>query len=237
MSELKVTMLNQDECENLFKLWGLTSAICYATPEKYANGVGKSCLSTKHFSGSRHRYIVLKFENISRACADQMARHSVGTAVNMQSGRYVNLADFTYHTPTPILKNEKAKAIYDGIMETIEKGYVDICAALEEDGLKGESVYECARGIAPMNHHTKLVMAYTPEALINFLNKRLCVCSQEEIRKVAREIKKIVGEAIPELKPYLVPICQAQLWCPESPKRTCGAFKQRDELISLLKNL
>lgn len=234
MNEIKITLLNEDECKNFFKLWGLTSAVCYATPDEYATGVGKSCLSTKHFSGGRHRYIVLKFENISRACADQMARHSVGTAINMQSGRYVNLANFTYHTPTPIKNNIKAKGIYENLMNTIEKAYVEICEALEEDGLRGEKVYECARGIAPMNHHTKLVMGFTVEALTNFLNKRLCVCSQEEIQQVARMVKKIVGNELPELKPLLVPICQAQLWCPESPKRTCGAFMQKSEVEKIL---
>lgn len=167
-------------------------------------------------------------------CADQMARHSVGTAINMQSGRYVNLANFTYHTPTPIKNNIKAKGIYENLMNTIEKAYVEICEALEEDGLRGEKVYECARGIAPMNHHTKLVMGFTVEALTNFLNKRLCVCSQEEIQQVARMVKKIVGNELPELKPLLVPICQAQLWCPESPKRTCGAFMQKSEVEKIL---
>lgn len=225
-----VTIVNKDELKNFFKYYGETAAVCYNTDPKYAIGVGKSCLQTEHFSGSRHRYIVIKFENISRACADQISRHSTGTALNMKSFRYVPLHNFNYHTPPLILKNSKAKEIYDKHMKATQIAYSEICEALESDGYKGEKVYECARGVAPMNAYTSMVMGFTPEALINFLNKRLCVCSQYEIQQVAKKVREIVLSEIPELSDKLVAICQRQLWCPESPKRSCGAYPQKDEL-------
>ena len=154
----------------------------------------------------------------------------------MQSGRYVKLGeDFSYHTPTPILRNPKAKEIYDNHMKLVSENYKAICEALEEDGLKGESVYECARGVSPMSYHVKLVMSFNLEALINLMHKRLCTCAQEEIRKVAREMKKQVIELVPELEEHLVAVCQSQLYCPESPKRTCGLYPQKSELKEVLK--
>ena len=238
MSELKVEILNKEELKDFFKMYGMAAAVCYNTPEKFAVGVGKSCLKTKHMSPSRSRYITFRFEGISRACADQMARTAIGVSISMQSGRYVKLGeDFSYHTPAPILKNEKAKKIYDEHMKLVSKNYQAICEALEEDGLKGEQVYECARGISPLNFHTKLVMSFTVEALQNFMNKRLCVCAQEEIRKVALAMKKEVIKYIPELESELVSVCVSKMYCPESPKRSCQAYPQKEELQNALKLL
>lgn len=164
-------------------------------------------------------------------CADQMVRHCIGTSVNMQSGRYVNLENFNYHTPNAIKRNEKALRLYEEHMYQTQLTYKEICKELEKDGLKGEKVYECARGIAPMNHHTKLTMSFTIEALINFMNKRLCVCSQQEIRQVALKMKEQVLLVIPDLQNYLVPICEANLWCPEAKNRSCHAFPQKSEVM------
>lgn len=234
MSDIKIELLNKEEASNFFKMWGLTSAVCYATDDKYAVGVGKSCMKTKHYSGGRHRYLVFRFEGISRACADQMARHSIGVCLNMRSGRYVNIADFDYHTPSLIKRNAKAKKIYDDHMKATREAYKGICEALEEDGYKGEKVNECARGVAPMAHHTKMVMGFNLEALTNFMHKRLCVCSQEEIQKVARQLKKAVVEVLPELEDELVAVCEAYLYCPESAKRSCGRYPQKSELALAL---
>lgn len=232
---IKVKVLNKEECVNLFKFWGEFSCVCYATPKKFAKKVGQSCMKTKHYSGSRSRHIIFEFEGISRACADQMVRHSIGTAMNMQSGRYVDLKDFEYHVPNKILKNEKALKIYKKHMEQTKKNYKEICSILEADGFKGESVYECARGIAPMNHCTKLTMSFTIEALINFMNKRLCVCSQEEIQKIAKLMKTETLKLLPELKDHLVPSCAFNGWCPESPRRSCGAYPQKEVVLELVK--
>ena len=231
---IKVNILNKEECVNLFKFWGEFSCVCYATPKKFAKKVGQSCLETKHYSGSRSRHIIFEFEGISRACADQMVRHSIGTAKNMQSGRYVDLKDFEYHVPSKILKNEKALEIYKKHMEQTKENYKEICSILEADGFKGESVYECARGIAPMNHCVKLTMSFTVEALINFMNKRLCVCSQEEIQKVAKLMKAETLKLLPELNGKLVPACEASGYCPESAKRTCGRYPQKEVTIALM---
>ena len=231
---MKVEIINKEELKDLFKIWGEFSCVCYATPKKFAKRVGQSCLETKHYSGSRSRHIIFQFEGVSRACADQMVRHSVGTAMNMQSGRYVDLKEFEYHIPSKISRNEKALEIYKKHMEQTKENYKAICEILEEDGLKGEQVFECARGIAPMNHCTKLTMSFTIEALMNFMNKRLCVCSQEEVQKVARLMKKEIIEVLPELESKLVAACDALGYCPESKRRSCGKYPQKEVVVALM---
>ena len=164
-----------------------------------------------------------------------MARHSVGTAVNMQSFRYVKMEDFTYYTPSLIEKYPEAKAIYEDTMEVIKHNYNEIVGILNEKGIKGEKANQSARGILPMNTNTKLIMAFTLEALINFMEKRLCVRAEEHIRKLAKLMRDEVVAIIPELEDKLVPACESKLWCPEG-KMCCGKYPTKDQLKEILNN-
>lgn len=233
---MKVEIINKEESLELFKYWGLAAAKCYATPKKFAERIGKNCLQTGHFSGSRGRYIMFDISGVPRALVDQLVRHEQGVFKNVESGRYVNFEDFTYYIP-PILKKEQnavAHKIYVEHMENTKSVYRRIVAILNDNGTHGEKAYEAARGVMPMNYDTGLVIGFTVEALINLMNKRLCVCSQDHIRKLAVEMRKQVVELIPELEPHLVATCEANGWCPESAKRTCGKYPQKDVVMKLV---
>ena len=232
---MKVTIINKEQVEQLLDIFGETACICYDTPTKFKNGVAKTVLSTGHFSGSRGQYIYFKIEDVPRSLADQMARHSVGTAVNMQSFRYVKMEDFAYYTPTIIEKIPEAKMIYENTMEVIKHDYAEIVRILNEHGIKGEKANQSARGILPMNTNTKLIMAFTLEALMNFMEKRLCVRAEEHIRKLAKLMRDEVITIIPELEDKLVPACEAKLWCPEG-KMCCGKYPTKDQLKEILNN-
>lgn len=232
---MKVEILNKNEAIKLFEDWGIAACMCYDTPDKYAERVGKSCLSTKHFSGSRGNYIKFKITGVPRALVDQLVRHEQGVFKNVESGRYVNFSDFSYYTPNIVNQDAVLSKLYHEHMANTKTTYGAMVVRLEELGYKGEKAFEVARGVAPMNYNTGLVIGFTVEALINLMHKRLCVCSQDHIRKLAIEIKKQVNELIPELKPHLVPACEAFGWCPESQKRTCGRYPQKDVVMQLVK--
>lgn len=232
---MKVEIINKEQVEQLLDIFGETACICYDTPTKFKKGVAKTVLSTGHFSGSRGQYIYFKIEDVPRSLADQMARHSVGTAVNMQSFRYVKMEDFTYYTPTIIEKIPEAKMIYENTMEVIKHDYAEIVRILNEKGIKGEKANQSARGILPMNTNTKLIMAFTLEALMNFMEKRLCVRAEEHIRKLAKLMRDEVLNILPELADKLVPACESNLWCPEG-KMCCGKYPTKDQLKEILNN-
>ena len=101
---MKVEIINKEQVEQLMPIWGETACICYDTPTKFKNGVAKTVLSTGHFSGSRGQFIYFNIEDVPWSLADQMARHSVGTAANMQSYRDDKMVDFTSYTPSLIEK-------------------------------------------------------------------------------------------------------------------------------------
>lgn len=224
-----VEILNPEESVALFKYWGIASCICYNTPEKFAEKVGRSCLETEHYSGSRGRYIMFKIGGVPRALVDQMVRHEVGVFKNVQSQRYVNMTEADYHTPglLEVEGFEEVRELYDDTMLLIKEAYGGIVDLLKEKGIVGEKANEIARGVIGMNYNSELVIGFTVEALINLCHKRMCVCSQEHIRKLVLEMRAQVVDLLPELRTKLVPKCKYLLWCPESEKRSCGAFPQR----------
>ena len=235
MNNFKIEIINPEEVKELFAHWGRFAAKCYDTPLKFADRVGKSCLETKHFSGSRSRYIEFDITNVPRALVDQLVRKEIGTAKNVESGRYVNFSDFEYYTPPTLFKYPHIKEVYDNHMIRTRETYKTISKLLEEVNITGEKNYEICRGISPMNYCTGLCIAFTVESFIALCNERLCVCSQEHIRKIVKMMRDEVVRLLPELEGHLVAKCDALLYCPESAKRSCGRHIQKDEMKLAIK--
>ena len=230
MNNFRIEIINKEEVKELFKHWGRFSCKCYNTPIKYAEKVGKSCLETGHFSGSRSRYIEFDVTNVPRALVDQLVRKEIGCAKNVASGRYIDYSNFTYYTP-PILKAvPKALAIYEEHMEITKTNYKKMSEILSENGITGEKNFEICRGISPMNYNTGLCIGFTIESFIDVCHERLCVCAQEHIRRLVKMMRDEVVKLLPELEGHLVAKCDALLYCPESAKRSCGRHIQKDEL-------
>ena len=97
MEKFKIEIINPEEVKELFKHWGQFACKCYDTPLKYAERVGKSCLETGHFSGSRSRYIEIDVSNVPRDMIDQIIRREQGLVKNVQSGRYCDFSKFDYY--------------------------------------------------------------------------------------------------------------------------------------------
>ena len=231
---MKVEIINQEAVKDIFTNWGTFACTCYNTPKKFAKRVGESCLQSGHFSGSRGDYIKFDISGVSRACVDQMIRSEVGVVKNVMSGRYVDFSDFNYFTPDIIETDAILEDLYHTQMIETRLTYKAIVKRLGELGVTGEKAFEVARGVAPMNHHTSVSIGFTIEALINFMHKRLCSCAQDEIQMLAKQMKKVIMEILPELGQILVPICADKGYCPENPKRSCGLYPQKNVADALM---
>ena len=235
---MKVELLNKQDFLNdgLFEKWGNSALVCYNSPKEDAIKIGKACLNSGHYSGSRGIYFMFKFTNVARSCIDQAIRHDVGIFKNVQSFRYVNKSGFSYYTSDVINSIPEAKKIYDETMDIVANNYSRLVNVLEDNGITGEVANQSARGIIPMNTNAEFVMGFTVEALINFANKRLCTRAEEHIRKLAKLIVKEVLGVVPELESKLVPQCGALLYCPEGfigrncPLRTSGKVLTKKQL-------
>lgn len=233
--DFKVELINAEDVVNFVKNHGEIASICYATNPKYAQKVGESVLQTGHFSGSRGDYFKFKFTNVPRALVDQSVRHDVGTFKNVQSQRYVNQAEFDMYYPNEIINSPELIAIWQKHQRDTQEAYKATVQILNEKyGYTGEKASEIARGLLPMNVESVFIQGFTLEALMNYMNKRLCTCAQEHIRHVAKLMRDEVVKVAPIYEPYLVPICERQLWCPEDKKRCCGRRPVKSELEELI---
>lgn len=233
--DFKVELINAEDVVNFVKNHGEIASICYATNPKYAQKVGESVLQTGHFSGSRGDYFKFKFTNVPRALVDQSVRHDVGTFKNVQSQRYVNQAEFDMYYPNEIINSPELTAIWQKHQRDTQEAYKATVQILNEKyGYTGEKASEIARGLLPMNVESVFIQGFTLEALMNYMNKRLCTCAQEHIRHVAKLMRDEVVKVAPIYEPYLVPICERQLWCPEDKKRSCGRRPVKSELEELI---
>lgn len=231
--DIKVTLINKSEVKEFLSKHGRRACVCYNTDIKYAKNVGKSVLKSNHMSGSRGIYFDFEFENVPRSMIDQSIRHDIGTYKNVQSFRYVNKSDFSYYTSPLIKRYPEIEEIYDDTMRIIRDRYVHIVGMLEDRGYSGEKANQSARGIIPMNTNSKFVQGFTAEALFNFMNKRLCVRSEECIRHVAKLMKEEVLSVLPEFGEYLVPECEKLRYCNEG-KYCCGRFLTKEDMFELL---
>ena len=250
---MQVTLLNPDELQNIFKEWGTFAATCYNTPEKYAEKVGSKCYEDEHYSGSRTEYIKFKIEGVDRGVMEQIMRHEIGVrqfpisehtydenpnniVKNMNSFRYVDMKDFDYSTPITIQSFDDAWEEYNDCINIINTKRMKIKDILVSNGVKEKQAVEDANYLLPRAANTSLCIAFTLEAFIHYLHKRLCVQSQYFHRKIAKMMKEEVIRVLPEVKDRLVSQCEYLLWCPEK-NRCCGKMPTKDELIEKLNSI
>lgn len=151
----------------------------------------------------------------------------------MASFRYIDKDGFKYTTPRTIRNCPAAVKLYNNLMRHIDSERRKIKEALELAGVNSKKATEDANFVLPRATETALTIGFTPEALINFMYKRLCVRAQDEVRAVAIEMKKQIREILPEFSERLQPHCQYLMWCPEK-KKNCMA-PTKDELREIIR--
>jgi len=253
---IAVTLLNPDVVRNLYRNHGEFACVCYDTPDKHADRVGHSCQEAGHMSGSRCEYIKFRISGLDRGTAEQIMRHELGTAVpfemqsnysfedyvdqvttvspdhivkNAASFRYIDKDGFKWETPSSILRCHKAKAEYDNLMQHINEKRKAIKQLLEEAGCPSKLANQDANFVLPRATTSELVIGFTPEALIHFCHKRMCVRAQEFVRLIAYLMKDVIADVSPMFASELKPQCEHLLWCPER-RNGCGRYLTKARL-------
>lgn len=229
---MKVELLNKDEVKDLFFHWGNFAKVCYDTKTNTPEKIGKHCMNSGHFSGSRSRYFEFLITDVPRFVIDQAVRGEVGVVKNVQSFRYVDKKSFCFEVPSEITDNEELLNKYYLHMERTLALYLEVQKYVYEKTSSKERANEQARYVVPMATHSSFVIGFTLEALIHYCNIRLCTRTEDVHRKMAIMIKNAVLEQLPELSDKLVPNCQYMMWCPES--KGCGAAPTKKELKLIL---
>lgn len=141
-------------------------------------------------------HFVFKLENVSRSLQQQLTRHRIGFSFSIQSLRCVDLPKFAekgnYTNPMP--KNSPEYKKYHQLMLDVQKAY--------NKALKQGLPSQDARGLLPLNVHSSITFACNLRSLIDMVNKRLCLKTQDEFREVAEQIVKAVKKVEPRLVVY-----------------------------------
>ena len=215
INDIKVELLNPEEVKNFINNHGIFACECYQTPEKFAERVGLSCLKEGHTSGSRADMFKFRIHAPRYTC-DQIMRHSVGTAINCQSQRYVDMDnDFSIYIPPKVEDDIILKQVYQDYEDECRNRYKNIRDLMNCCEITGEQANDLMRTMLPIGVACNLTMGFTVEALIHFMNKRLCFRADAPIRKVAQEMRKVVLVAEPRFAEFLVPQCKSLMYCPE----------------------
>lgn len=257
---MKVTIMNPDDLKDLYKLHGEVAAVCYDSDPSKAEAIGRHCSSSGHMSGSRHIYICFHIEGVDRGTTEQALRHTAGCYVspayqdnyayanemerwidinpnnmmmNVRSFRYCDETQFEYYIPSTISSDEEATKIYCDTMRAINEARTKIKQNMIGRGIKDGQARQDANFLLPRATLTQFNIAFTPEALIHFCEKRLCTRAQEPIRAMAKAMKEAVAEINPRFAEELQPYCEHHLYCPEG-RQTCGKAPTKDKVRAIL---
>lgn len=233
LKDIKVRLLNPDEVKHFIRNHGYIACICYGTDERNAEKVGLNCLRSGHTSGSRGDFFKFEIE-CPRFTADQIMRHEQGVFKNCQSQRYVDMDNFDCYISPKVANDPELKDIYEQFELSTREWYQCIRCEMEERGIKGEQANDLMRTLLPIGVPTKLRIGFDIEALIHFMHKRLCLRADEPIRQVARLMRNEVLAVEPRYAEFLVPHCQALMYCPEEHSG-CGAYLTKEEVKNILK--
>lgn len=228
IDDIKVELLNSEEVKQFIKNHGIFACECYQTPEKFAEKVGYSCLKEGHTSGSRADMFKFRIHAPRYTC-DQIMRHSIGTAINCQSQRYVAMDEnFSIYIPPQVNNDPTALALYEEYELYCKDMYGIIRMEMNKKEISGEKANDLMRTMLPIGVACNLTMGFTIEAVMNFMHKRLCVRADEPIRQVAKLMRKAILDVEPRYSDLLVPQCVDKMYCPE--KHGCGAYPSKAEV-------
>lgn len=163
--------------------------------------------------------------DVSARALRELYTHIGGSPTRLQaSTRYISEKDgYSYYIPPKIENNQACKEKFTECMEEIQDTYNYL--------LENSSSKEDAANVLPLGMMSKMVWKINLRALINFMNRRLCMRALKEIRDLAVEIKKQLGSINDEwswiAENLFVPTCEMYkymnpnlVFCPEA--QCCG---------------
>lgn len=168
-------------------------------------------LQVRHYSVLRHVLFMFAIEGVSRSFSHQFVRHHVGVDVEQRSQHYRRERDFDFNLPKSIDGSEEFNSLYVMHMKSSQILY---------DLMVGKGIDKAeARQVLPNACETQMVTTMNLEAVMNVLKARSCRLNTPEILQVAVQIRRIVGEKIPEALPFMGPTCWTSGICYEGERK------------------
>ncbi len=160
------------------------AGLCYGKPDKDVSRI-KRLKEHKHLATMRFAHAVIKVEDISIACQNQMVR-SKHLDFLVESKRYVDATERGFVMPEV---GREATALINQICMSTSIGYQNLL----DLGVKKED----ARSILPMNTMTSMYIAGNLQAWMDMFKLRVSRHAQKEIREVALECWRLLIDTYP----------------------------------------
>ncbi len=216
------------------QLLAAAARLCYATDTGAASDPSPASADTfvkmlremGHLSPLEHAVFTFQIEGVSRAMTHQLVRHRLAS-YSQRSQRYVEHNDFDYVVPPQLEgrtvvddggRSIDAVAYFSETMRMIAERYQKLNESL---GHTGERSNEDARYVLPNACATRILVTMNARELLHFLEERLCLRAQWEIRAVANRMLELVQPVLGSVFVGAGPKCIRLGNCPEG-KMTCG---------------
>lgn len=136
-------------------------------------------IEAEHYSILEHASATFEIKGISRACSHQLVRHRLAS-YSQESQRYVDMSSPEFIIPPSIKNNSEALALWRMYEFDVRQTYRDLRAI----GIAKED----ARFVLPNATATNLIMTMNFREFRHFINVRLSMVAQWEIRALAKEV-------------------------------------------------
>lgn len=183
-------------------------------------------LGSGHFSIAEHINFTFCLDGISRACANQLARHR-HCSFSQQSQRYVEIKEDRdelaleyYGGNSDYVKNILNKYfVINGELNNIQASTYIQCLLSYLDATKAGLKAEDARAFLPNATKTNMVVTMNLREFIHICNERLCQRAQTEVRELVKQMvdNVLMHKEFQFLKPFFKPKCKT---CTEADKCT-----------------
>lgn len=166
----------------------MAAGTCYGKADPNPKRVA-SCYKAGHMAVFEHASVTFRVEGISRACSHQLVRHRLASFCQ-ESQRYckVDLDTDWYVTP-PWFEEGANRMFIDDYHRAMAAAAFNYLQGLKE-GMKPED----ARYMLPEATKTAITVTMNARELFHFLDLRQSQAAQWEIRELANEVERCVGE-------------------------------------------
>ncbi len=173
---------------------GYHAAECYDSDTDREKCIkrAKHCRDSGHLATLRFAYATFGIEGISRVCSHQLVRVA-HAGILQRSQRYVKETSVSYIDPPSLALVEPSDQVqWRRIQDSAEQLYLRLVDS-------GQMKKEDARYILPQGCQTSMRLCLNFQGWKDLLNNRTSKHAQWEIRDVANEIKRQLGQISPNL--------------------------------------
>lgn len=157
----------------------------------------KDKLDINHESPLEHVSMTFLVEDVSRSLLAQLTRHRTGK-FSVQSQRYVNSKNFSFVMPEEVTIDDDIREYTEFCLDSIQGMVVTLETNLRAElGLTLKEAQEVARCLLPNATTCNLIVTFDLRNFRHFFAERNCIHAQDEIRRLANRMMKLVTEQIP----------------------------------------